>query len=248
MNYSLPLDTVHLWILDETKPPAPLETLRSWLSPEERARHQRFYFSADRDRFLLAHGALRFLLFRYLGEPPESWQFSTNAQGKPALAPPSWLRFNLSHTRGMIALLLARDREVGVDIEARRDTATYLSIARRHFAPAEVAQLEMLPREAQPAQFLRYWSLKESYIKARGLGLSLPLDKFWFRFSAPDEPELCTDPSLQDDPARWCCWLSWPSPRHALAACAARHPGEPLARQTRWLRSLSDEDANEPLL
>jgi 4'-phosphopantetheinyl transferase len=248
VNETLSDQAAHLWILDETTPPAPLETFLPWLSAEERERHQRFVFSADRDRFLLAHGALRFLLSRYLGETPESWQFSTGTQGKPALSPPSWLRFNLSHTRGMIALLFAREREVGVDIEARRDTASYLPIARRHFAPSEVVQLETLPREEQPAQFLRYWSLKESYIKARGLGLSLPLDKFWFRFAAPDEPTLCIDPSLQDEPERWRCWLAWPSPRHALAACVARLPGESLALQTRWLRSLSNEDANEPLL
>jgi 4'-phosphopantetheinyl transferase len=87
-----------------------------------------------------------------------------------------------------------------------------------------VAALRALPLSQQRARFFDFWTLKEAYIKARGLGLSLPLERFWFTVSA-GAIGIDIDPSLGDHPARWRFTLRAPSPRHVIAT-AVEAPGE----------------------
>ena len=135
--------------------------------------------------------------------PPEAWRFSVTGHGKPILAnSPSALvpRFNLAHTAGLVACAFSRDFEVGIDVENRQRTVN-LDVARRFFAPAEVAYLEQAPEDRREDIFLLFWTLKEAYIKARGLGLSLPLEQF--AFTLGDPPQIAFAPAMRDDPSCW---------------------------------------------
>ena len=112
---------------------------------------------------------------------PRAWAFEIGQFGRPEIAGPSvqpTLRFNLSHTDGMVVCLVAGDREIGVDVEDTQRTGYTVEIADRYFSPAEVRELRSWPAERQAERFFDYWTLKEAYIKARGLGLQLPLDQF----------------------------------------------------------------------
>jgi 4'-phosphopantetheinyl transferase len=95
-----------------------------------------------------------------------------------------------------------------------------VEIAGRYFAPAEVCDLVHAPLCQQQHRFFEYWTLKESYIKARGMGLSIPLDKFSFHCLDERAVRLTTDPTVDDNANRWRFWQCRPTHDHLLAICA----------------------------
>ena len=112
------------------------------------------------------------------------------------------LHFNVSHTDGLVVCLVSTEHEVGVDVELFSRAPKLLELAPTVFAPRERAALAALPGAAQAGRAVTLWTLKESYIKARGMGLALPLDGFAFHF-ADDQIRLDVAPALGDDGARW---------------------------------------------
>lgn len=221
----LPADEVHLWYAspDELDERA-LASSYDLLSADERARHGRYRFEEDRHEFLVAHALVRTVLSRYAEPEPRAWVFETGPHGRPELVGPSGappLRFNLSHTRGLVACVVALDQDVGVDVEDTRRPGETVEIAHRFFAEEEVARLRALPPEGQRARFFDYWTLKEAYIKARGLGLAIPLDRFAFLLEPDQAVRIAFDPRLDDDPASWHFTRLRPTERH-VAAIAVR--------------------------
>ena len=112
------------------------------------------------------------------------------------------LHFNVTHTEGLIALLLSTEHDVGIDTERIARAPRVLALAPNVFAPKELSDLFALPPEHQAHRALTLWTLKESYIKARGMGLALALDGFAFDVGA-HETRLEVEPRLNDDGARW---------------------------------------------
>jgi 4'-phosphopantetheinyl transferase len=119
---------------------------------------------------------LRDVLSRYLEDEPEEIELQIGARGKPTLADRrSPLRFNLSHSRDLAIVAVARGREVGVDVEwidPRRDV---LALARRALAPAEAQAVKAAPTEARPTAFYAAWTRREAIAKCLGTGLWAPL-------------------------------------------------------------------------
>lgn len=151
------------------------------LSADERERAARFHFLKDREHFIAARGLLRLLLSRYLDLPPQQLSFSYSPYGKPALAGErdcTSLRFNVSHSHGVALYAFTLEREVGVDVEYIRQDVVGESIAEHFFSAQEVTSLRALPAGVQPQAFFNCWTRKEAFIKARGEGLSFPLDQF----------------------------------------------------------------------
>jgi 4'-phosphopantetheinyl transferase len=182
------------WVKPETLPETPAAL--ALLTPEERAQHQRFIPPLKRHEYLVT----RVLLKTILGK---SVAFTTNQWGRPELSPPSPLRFNVTHTEGLVALLLSGEHEIGIDTERISRAPRLLKLAPNVFAPSELSDLAALPTEQQAHRALTLWTLKESYIKARGMGLALALDGFAFRFGAHGAIRLEVEPRLDDDGARW---------------------------------------------
>ncbi len=143
------------------------------------------------------------------------------------------IRFNLSNTRGLIACLVALDRDVGVDVEDTERASSAVDIADRFFSPGEVRALRALPQERQRARFFEYWTLKESYIKARGMGLAIPLDQFSFHLDDGPAIGISFDPRLGDDRSAWQFALYQPSARHTMAAAIRSGGGPPLSIELR---------------
>lgn len=203
-------DEVRLWIVDPEA--ACDDTLaaawRALLAPDERVREQRFHFDADRRTHLAARAALRSVLSRHApAVEPADWCFSLGPHGKPAVdaahGDAAALQFNLSHTRGCVVLALSRAGAVGVDVEPLARQVD-LGVADRFFSVAETAALHALPPARQMDRFVALWTLKESYIKALGLGLAMPLDRFSFQLDdAPDRVALSLHQDVDDDAARW---------------------------------------------
>ena len=174
----LPLEEVHVWQLDLES--APLTDLALLLSEDELRRAARFHFDHDRDHWVAAHGLLRVILGRYLASSPASLQFGCGPFGKPKLIGEA-LQFNLSHTGGQALLAVARQREVGVDIERLRSDFSPEELGGHTLSSQEQADLDSLPPKQRHHAFLTLWTGKEAYIKARGLGLSFPLSKLTLR-------------------------------------------------------------------
>ncbi len=129
---------------------------------------------------------------------------------------------------------MTRGRDIGVDVEHTPRRTEALEIADRFFSPREVRDLRALPAGEQRSRFFDYWTLKESYIKARGLGLAIPLHRFSFVLPPAAEPRLLLDPSLGDDAARWRFWLRSPTAEHRLALCLQVGPREEVGVQVAW--------------
>lgn len=223
---------VDLWLLpsDDARLDDRLEHLETLLLPDERVRVERIVVPRARREQVLTRIFLRQVLSRYAPVAPQAWRFDENAHGRPHIAGPALERridFNLSHTAGLIVCLVGLERVLGVDVEDAERGRRNVEIAERFFSPSEAAELRSLPEQAQGRRFLHYWTLKEAYIKARGMGLALPLSQFSFHLDALPAVRISFDPRLDDDPAAWWFELSEPTPRHQLAL-ALRLEGAPL--------------------
>ena len=235
----LPFNAVHVDLVDTTSKAAldRLESYQPLLSPDEHERMARFVFDRDRRAFLMTRALVRSMLSRYAPVAPAEWRFIANVHGRPEIldrpkgAPD--LRFNISHTDGLIACAVTIGREVGVDVEHTGRHLTH-DVAGRHFAPNEVTDLRKLPADEQKKVFFDYWTLKEAYIKARGFGLALPLGDFAFKLNPPGPPAITFEPSLDDDPATWQFLQDWPTPQHRLGL-AVRRDGTDLPVRLRFV-------------
>lgn len=227
-------DEIHIWLAysgDITDPDL-LARYKRWLNPEEAQKQQRFYFEKDRHQYLVTRGFIRSLLTRYVPHiQPAMWQFETNKYGRPHIKPDPdipKLHFNISHTQGLVAIAVTHDREIGVDVETITRDGDQVKIADRFFSAAEVAELHTLPAVRQKDRFFDYWTLKESYIKARGMGLSIPLGEFSFILGPRPQIGIEIDPNQNDDPQRW-AFRTWRvSQIHKMALTVERKAGRGL--------------------
>jgi len=178
---------------------ARLDSLYAILAPQERERAARFRFAEHRRQFIVCRGMLREILSPYLGLHPADIAFVYNRQGKPGVGDGD-VRFNVSHSGGWALQAVSRGSEVGIDIERVDARFAREQIPERFFSPCEAGQLRALPVDQQTAAFFRCWTRKEAYIKARGLGLALPLDSFDVSLGPDDPPALLRagDWSVQD--------------------------------------------------
>jgi 4'-phosphopantetheinyl transferase len=205
------------------------------LSPPELERASRFLREADRRAFLAGRFLARVALGTLLSEPPRHIEFVLGAHGKPAIRRPPReepIYFNLSHTRGLVTCAVTRVGDVGVDVEALRVPPA--DVAERFFAPPEIELLRVTPAEEQSAAFYAIWTLKESFVKARGDGLSVSLDSFAVRCQPPG---LLRYGALGEDTERWHFTCVSPTPAHHLALCVRAVPAGPPIVATRWLRA-----------
>jgi len=171
---------VHVWRADLGSKAARLRRLERNLSADERARASRFRLGRDRDRFVGARGLLREILALYLNASPGRLSFGYGAHGKPFLVGDehSTLRFNVSHSLDAMLLAITHLREVGVDVEGVRNIGLVMDeIGDTVLSEPEKQALARFDGEDKRTNFLRFWTLKEAFIKADGRGMSLPLKR-----------------------------------------------------------------------
>lgn len=171
----------------------PCEAWRSFLSDAEWSALDRFHFPADARREAASRAARRILIGRILGREPRQVAFARGPQGKPELAQTGAgcpgaekLQFSASHSGDWALVGLARGLRVGVDVELER-AADCEEIAGRFFAAEERRELAALAENERERAFFALWTLKESYLKAVGRGLSQPLQSFAVRLQPAPE-------------------------------------------------------------
>lgn len=212
----------HLWwaFPDRIRDPEILDRQFAVLSKEERRKLGRFVFERHRLQYLVSHSLVRDVLSRYAPVPPAHWRFDVNQYGRPSIAwPTEWrdLRFNLSHTDGRAVVAVGWAVDIGVDVEATNPKKDLPEVADRFFSPLEVAELK-----SAPERFFDFWTLKEAYMKARGMGLAIPLDSFSFILTSAESPQIVFHEGCADRPERWQFELAQADDhRRALAVATA---------------------------
>jgi 4'-phosphopantetheinyl transferase len=179
--------------------------LRLILPPDERERAGRFHFEADRRRSVIGRGYLRLLLGEILDSPADKLQFEYDEFCKPRLKPAHRLplQFNLSHSGELILIAVAKGRAVGIDVERIRTGLDFEGVAARFFSANECKILNSLAGPERDEAFFTCWTRKEAYLKARGDGLSMPLDQFDVSFLPDEEARLLETRHGPDEAGRW---------------------------------------------
>lgn len=241
---------IHLWQVNPEKITQPelLNKYKNLLSDDETKKQQRYKFSHDRHDALITRAFVRDLLAYYADVGPSDWRFDKGEKDKPEIVnPPLPLRFNLSHTKGLIICAVTLEDDIGCDVENTTRNNDVLSIANRFFSPSETKELFSLPEEYQRDRFFDYWTLKESYIKAWGLGLAIPLKDFSFNiidrrveknslFIIKEAIRLSFAQHRVDNADRWRNWLLYPNgnEQHRIAiALRAKENNQDITYQLR---------------
>ena len=166
-------DEVGVWLVD----PLDIEPEHhlAILCEQERARADGFRTEALRHDYRCARVLQRLVLSSHAEVDPADWRFAAGSAGRPEIVAPveaTALRFNLSHTAGLVACAVALHLPVGIDVEHLGCLGDVEAVARHVFAPAEIAALLALPEADRAPGFLDIWTLKEACLKATGSGFS----------------------------------------------------------------------------
>jgi 4'-phosphopantetheinyl transferase len=196
---------VHVWAMSLRVAGEPFRRLAAVLSREERQRAVSFRFDRDRNRFMTSHGMTRLILARYLGAQPAEIEFQPGAHGKPFLAgngARDGLQFNLTHCQDLALLAVARDREVGIDLERVRPLEDASELAAHFCSQRENAEFQSLPPAEREAAFFRLWTCKEAWLKAVGDGIGTSLDKVEVAFATGETARYMNLPGGLATPAQ----------------------------------------------
>ncbi|MEU8377340.1 4'-phosphopantetheinyl transferase superfamily protein [Micromonospora sp. NPDC048894] len=185
-------DAVRIWIVSARVSPDELARYRALLDADERARAATLAQAATRDRFTVAHGALRVLVGRAMDLPPERLSWRRGRHGKPTLTHPrGGPQTSLSYSDELVAIAVAGDRAVGVDIQHPTPGLDPVALADRFFAAEEARLVRSGPDAAARAdRFARLWARKEAVVKAAG-------GRLWPQLALPvhrDDVVRCGDP------------------------------------------------------
>lgn len=211
---------VHVWRVALNVPREALDRLWGTLTAGEMAQADRFRSSEHRRWFVVRRGALRAILARYLGIGPADVIFTFGPHGKPALAGGGGqLQFNLSDSSALAVVAVTRGRAIGIDIEHVRSGRAQEAIARRFFSAAECQALMALPADQRQVAFFNCWTRKEAYIKARGEGLSLALNRFEVSLNPGQPAALLHCDAGPAETQRWAMRAIYPG--QGFAGCLA---------------------------
>ena len=200
---TLPADELHVWFGPLEFSGEHREQIENLLSAEERERAKKFIAPQARDSFVATRAILRSLLSSYLAISPHQISLDVGPHGKPELssAHANKVCFNVSHSHGMGLCAFTASQPVGADVEKIRASFEGMEIAERFFSKAEIAVLNQVPQPRRAEAFFRCWTRKEAYIKARGLGMSIPLDSFSVEFADTREQTL-----RDENNEEWSCY------------------------------------------
>ena len=213
------------------------------LSTEERIKSRRYSSEVARIQYLISRLLVRTVLSKYARVPEHVWQFEANAYGRPYIVGPQVvhdLRFNLSNTVGLVACAVTIGCDVGIDVQHTEWQIDIDMLLPTVFAAPELADVCSFPQSDRRDRFFSYWTLKEAYVKARGEGMSIPLDTFWFDFNG-GAPLLRVADHCHDNPERWQFRQYAPTAQHKLALAVAVPRGQELSTHLRWTTLLSED-------
>ncbi len=213
---------VHVWLTrpEEVTDADQLQEYLSLLSIGEIERYRQFRFGEDRHRYLVSHALVRRALSAYVDVDPASWQFSNNAHGRPEISGPDIapsLRFNLTHTAGLVACIVALELDCGIDAEKVSARGNLTGVAEKLFAASEQQALKGLDGDALLEAFFSYWTLHEAYCKALGVGIAHSKRNYRFLPESDGQWMIDFDAPSDDESHHWQFALMKPTTQHLVA-------------------------------
>lgn len=196
-------NTVHLWLLNYKTCHDFLNNILPELSSGELERANKFYFEEDRNRYLITRSILKKILSRMLNTVPGQLRFEFNAYGKPFLKSDPGLFFNVSHSGNFGLIAITSIADIGVDVEKYRHKMTGDDVAKRFFSSKEISDYLNLNVKERQQGFFNCWTRKEAFIKAVGMGLSLPLNSFDVSLKPGSKAQITAIRKPPDDPEKW---------------------------------------------
>jgi 4'-phosphopantetheinyl transferase len=218
---------LHLWTVrtDDLNDGVIASRLAPILSTDEQNEARRFRRPRDQHQFVIARALARLALSRHIPVAAADWRFDRDENRKPLIAAPEIsppVRFSISHTQGLVACLIGLCAEAAVDVEKIEPNQDLALVARQVLSPAEQAALNALSGADWTARFFDYWTLKEAYAKARGLGLGLPLNAIGFELEPDETIRAHFAPGVDDDPSAWVFWRRHLPPQHTISVAAKK--------------------------
>ncbi|NET26972.1 4'-phosphopantetheinyl transferase superfamily protein [Okeania sp. SIO1I7] len=211
---------VHIWSKNLKLPPSAINKLSKILSSDEIDRANKFHFERDKNRFIIARGALRKILSRYLNIEPKKLQFTYSERGKPYLSDTSIL-FNLSHSQDLALYAITTVNSIGIDLEYIRPMNDAEGLAKRFFTAQEYNLISQLPPQQQQEIFFKIWTCKEAYLKATGDGLAGGLEKVEVCLT-PEQPiQFISINGDFQEAARWYLYQFIPESNYIAAVAVA---------------------------
>ena len=196
------------------------------LAPE-RSRLERYRHETDRLMFLLGRALAKSMVGRSLGVPASAWEWHEGPHGRPEVRDPACpIRFSVAHSAGLVICAVAGDREVGVDVEDLERRPPDPLVVTRYCSPLEAADIQAANQETWTTRFLAYWTLKEAYLKARGLGISVPLSNIEFTLNG-SEPRIAFHGALAGTDDRWRFHVERIGDRYLAAVAATADESQP---------------------
>lgn len=216
----------HVWFMNPDTPvsSSKLDLFQSILSAAEVERYRRFHFPDDARRYLLAHALTRITLSGHADIAPSDWTFSLGEHGRPEVSNTDVpaLRFNLTHTAGLLGCIVSLDSDCGIDVEKYVERHKISAVAERMFSTQEYEELLGLRGNAAMEYFFSRWTLREAYVKALGIGISFPTRKLLFSVGSDGEVAIDFSSGIDDDSSNWQFSLMNPTRDHVAAVAIHR--------------------------
>lgn len=199
-------DEIHIWQADLDLPSFQIQKNFEKLSIDEREKANSYYFEKDRNRYIARRGILRQILGNYLNEEPRRLEFRLEKNNKPVLESGNGnnaIHFNITHSNGVGLFALCRSGEIGVDLEWLGNHVDCEEIRKRFWSDRENKEWRLLSEGEKREAFFNVWTCKEAFLKARGEGLSRPLDTFDISLFPSDSSRLL---AIDGDPVEAFQW------------------------------------------
>lgn len=236
---------VHIWyqVVNLDLSPALEDSYLGLLPDDEQKKFSNFVTRSKKLEYLFTRLLVRKILSQYTGFPSASWTFDSNKFGRPIVSYPTLrtpLQFNISHSQSLITIAIGQECELGIDLESKEKVANLSDLARNNFSEYEFQIFKMAPSNQQIEKFYQYWTLKESYLKARGIGLSIPTKDFSFKLENGIQLDIAR--SLDQHPENWQFKLIQPVKNYQLALAYKGRDISSVKVTENWLNDYSQTE------
>ena len=170
---------IHLWSISLDADKNLPEQCKLFLSEKEKQKIPFFKFKKVQDNFIISQGVLRYLLSRYINKAPHAISIERHKKGKPFVKDAPSLHFNMSNSGNMCVYAFSADGEIGIDLEQIRELPDLDDLIQKNFTAKEISFITQNPKN-KSMRFFRFWTFKESYLKAIGEGMRLDPGKLEF--------------------------------------------------------------------
>lgn len=214
---------IHVWWIDLDQPQYIVDNYYRVLDQDEKISILNFKTELLRKRYTVSKCVLKILISKYLDSKPEEVKFTYGELGKPFLSSSINtlnLQFNMSHSNRLGMCAFTKDKALGVDIEKIREFSNLEDVAEMCMSEFEKGWFSKLPPATRIEIFYKVWTVKESFIKAIGAGLSFPMVDVEVKMNSSDKCEFHKIKNESGIFRKWRVFTFAPEPNYTASLVA----------------------------